>query len=172
MNFELVGSLLLGSPLLFRRMFDGFDNLHITGAHAKIAGQRLADFRFGGIGIASQQRMTRHDHPRRAVTALKSVMFNEGFLNGVQLTVLRKAFDGRDFPAIGLHREMKTGLDDFAVKQNRAGAAFAHDAADVRAGETDIFAQKMREQDTRLDVFLVEPAIDGDADCLFHKGGE
>jgi hypothetical protein len=30
----------------------------------------------------------------------------------------------------------------------------------------------MREQNTWLHVFLVEPAIDGDADCLFHKAGE
>jgi hypothetical protein len=164
--------LLLGGPLFFRRTFDCFDNLHITGTHAKVAGERLADFRFGRIGIALQQRVARHHHSRRAVAALKSVMFDEGFLNRAQLAVLGEAFDGRDFPAVRLHREMEAGFNDFAVEQNRAGAAFAHDAADVRASEADIFAQKMREQNTWLHVFLVEPAIDGDADCLFHKAGE
>ena len=54
---------------------------------------------------------------------------------------------------------MKTRFDDFAVEQHRAGAAFANDAADVGSGETEIFAEKMREKNSRLDVLLVNRIV-------------
>ena len=89
--------------------------------------------------------MAGHNHSRRAVAALESVIFDECFLYRAQLTVLCQTFDGRDFAAIRLHREMKTGFDDFTVEQHGAGAALADDAADVSAGETDILAEEMRQ---------------------------
>ncbi len=67
---------------------------------------------------------------------------------------------------------METGFNDLTIEQYRAGAALANNAADMRAREADVFAQKMREQNTRLDVFFVQSAVDRDTDSLFHKGRE
>jgi hypothetical protein len=67
---------------------------------------------------------------------------------------------------------MKAGFYDFAVEQHGAGATFADHATDVSAGEADIFAEKMRQQDARFDIFFVEPAVDSHADGLFHEIGE
>src|SRR6185437_2693155 len=113
-----------------------------------------------------------HHHSRSAVAALKSVIFDEFFLYRIELAFFSEALHCRDLPTVRLHREVKTGFHDLAVEQHGAGAAFADNAADVRAGEADGFAQKMREQDARLDVFLIQPAVDGNPNRLLHKFAE
>jgi hypothetical protein len=112
--------------------------------------------------------MAGHNHSRRAVAALKSVIFDECFLYRAQLTVLCQTLDSRYFAAIRLHREMETGFNDFTVEQHGAGAALADDAADVSAGETDILAEEMRQQQTGLDVFLVQAPVNIYTYVLFH----
>ena len=57
-----------------------------------------------------QKSVASHYHARCAVTALKSVVFYECFLDRAQLTVLCQAFDGGDFTAIGLHGERRQDL--------------------------------------------------------------
>ena len=151
------------------RVFYGVDDLHVTRAHAKIARQRFANLSVARIGICLEERVTRHDHARRAVTALKGVIFHECFLHRIELAVFGQAFDRRHFASVRLHGKMETGFHHFAVEQHRARAALADHAADVRAGKTDILAQKMREQNTRLDVFFIKPAVNSDSDSLFHK---
>lgn len=157
---------MLRSPRCF---FDGFNDLHVAGAHAQITGQRFANLFFRWIGITLQQGMARHDHSWCAVAALKRVVFDESFLDRVQLSVLRQPFDGRDVTAIRLHGEVKAGFDKFAVEQNGTGAAFTDDAADVSAGKADILAKEVREKQTRLDVFLVQAPVNRNANSLFHE---
>ena len=48
--------------------------------------------------------------------------------------------------AVGLHGEHRARLRAAAVDEHRAGAALAGVAADVRAGEIEVFAQEVREQ--------------------------
>jgi len=96
----------------------------------------------------------------------------ERFLNRIQLAVLRQTFDRGDFFTVRLHGEVQTRFHDFAFEQHRAGAALADDAPDVRAGKTDILAQKMREQNTRLDVFFIKSSVNSDPNSLFHKTRE
>ena len=52
---------------------------------------------------------------------------------------------GGDFPAVYLDSEVQARLDDFAVEQNRASAAFADHATHMGPGQTDGLAEKMRE---------------------------
>ena len=68
-----------------------------------------------------------------------------------------------------MHRKMKARFDDLAVQQHRAGATLADHAADMGSGKADIFAEKVREQDTRFDIVFVEPAVDGYSNCFFHE---
>jgi len=145
-SFEFVQNLLLSTPLFLCRFFDGFNDLHVAGAHTKIAGQCSANLFFGRIRITLQKSVAGYDHSRGAVTALKSVVFEEGFLYRAQLTVLCQTFDRGEFTAIRLHREVETGFDDFAIEQHGAGAALADDAADVSASETDVLAQEVRQE--------------------------
>jgi hypothetical protein len=138
--------LLLSTPLLFCCILNGFNDLHVAGAHAQIAGQRFANLFFGWVRITLEQGMASHDHSRRAVAALESVVLDEGFLYRAQFTVRRQTFDGRDFTPIRLHGEVETRFDDFALEQHGASAALADNAADMSAGEADLLAQKVRQK--------------------------
>ena len=53
-----------------------------------------------------------------------------------------------------------------AVDVDGARAAVARVAADVRAGQAEVVAQEVDEQEARLDVGLVRLAVDGDRDVL------
>jgi hypothetical protein len=153
----------------FSGVFDRVDNLHVARAHTKITGQCFANLFFGWIGITLQKGVTGYDHSRRAVTALKSVVFDEGFLYRAQVTVLCQTFDSRDFTAIRLDREMETGFNNFAVEEHGAGAALADDAADVSASETNILAEEMGQEQAGFDVFFVQALVNRNANRLFHK---
>jgi hypothetical protein len=43
-----------------------------------------------------QQALSRDDHTRRAVSALEGLFFDEGLLEGVQVSYPPQAFDGGD----------------------------------------------------------------------------
>src|ERR1700741_4307942 len=118
--------------------------------------------------MIAKQRVTRQHHSRRAVAALESAMFYKVFLYGTQLSVFRQSFDGRDFTAVLLDGKVQTRLHELVVEQNRAGAAYADDAADVGSGETDVLAEKMGQQETRLDVLFILSAVDGDGYSRLH----
>ncbi len=63
--------------------------------------------------------------------------------------------------AVGLHREDGAGLHRPAVQEDGAGAAVRRVAADVGAGEPQVLADEVDEQQARLDVGLVLLAVDG-----------
>jgi hypothetical protein len=65
----------------------------------------------------------------------------EPLLNGVELAVLGEALDGRDVGAVGLYRQLGTGLDGLAVYPDRTGPTEAALAADVRAGVPEVVPQ-------------------------------
>ena len=73
-------------------------------------------------------------------------MLDKRLLDRIEFAVLCQTFDGRDFTAIRLSGEMKTGFYDFSVEQHGARPAFADDAADIGARETDILSKKMRKE--------------------------
>jgi hypothetical protein len=58
------------------------------------------------------------------------------------------------------------------VEKDRASAALADDTADVGAGETNIFPEKMRQQDARFDILFVESTVDRHVErgwCLLSR---
>ena len=59
--------------------------------------------------------------------------------------------------AIGLDREHRARLRAPAVDEDGAGAALAGVAADVRAGQAQLFAEEVDEEHARLDVGLARP---------------
>src|SRR5262245_8060138 len=137
------------------------DDVLITGAAAEIAGDPLTDLALGRLRVVLQQSDRRHDHPGRAETALQPVFFPEAFLQRVQLAVRGEPLDRRDGRSVGLHREERAGLRAAAVDENGAGAALCGVAADVRAGQAQLFAEEVDEQDARVDLPLADLAING-----------
>src|SRR5581483_2500155 len=64
---------------------------------------------------------------------LHSAMIEEGFLDLVEMLVLRHSLYRQDLSPLGLRGEHQAGVDRFAVEQNGAGAALAGFAAALHA---------------------------------------
>src|SRR5207253_4241728 len=112
----------------------------VTGAAADIAFQLVPDRRLVQLAaVAVHDVDRRHDHARRAITALQAVIVTEGSLHGMQLVALGDTLDGGDVAAGGLRRQHGAGFYRAAVDMDDAGAALAGVAADMRAGQIEIF---------------------------------
>src|SRR5262249_952565 len=83
---------------------------------------------------------------------------------------VRHAFDGAHVGAVRLHREDGARLDRLAVEIDRAGAAVAGLAADVRAGDVEVVAQEVDEQSARLDQRVDRLAVPLERDLGFGHG--
>ena len=153
---------------LLRGFLHRCHDLHVSRAHAQIPRQTLANLLFAGVRVLAQQRVGRHDHSGRAVSALEAVVLDEGLLNGVQRVALRQTLDGGDLLAVGLHRKHEARFHQRAVQLHGARAAFSDNAADVRAGEADGLPQKIGKELPRLHFLLVQPSVDGHPNRLFH----
>ena len=143
---------------------DRFDDVLVAGAAAQIAGKTFADVVVRGERIFSQQIGRRHQHARRAESALQGMMLVKRFLQRIHLPDAAEAFDRLDAAAVGLHREHQAGARAVAVDQHGAGAADAMLAADMGAGQAQRVTQEIGKQQARLHGGAVGCAVDGDAD--------
>src|SRR5882672_4510123 len=74
------------SPMTFSsghflgRVLHGLDDVHVTGAAAKVPGDGLADFQLARVLVAFEERARGHEHARRAKAALQPVLLGEPLL--------------------------------------------------------------------------------------------
>jgi hypothetical protein len=54
----------------------------------------------GWFRILQEQAIGIHDHTRRTVPTLQSIVFHEGILQWVQLAIMHEALDGKYFFAL------------------------------------------------------------------------
>ena len=148
-------SRVLGRPL--DRAHDG----GVAGAAADLAGDGLADRLLAGVGVAVEQRPGGHHHPGRAEAALQAVAAHEALLDRVEDAVLLEVLDGAHLVAAGHRGQHRAGLDRLAVHPGHAGAAVAGVAAPVGAGEPELVAQEVHEQQPALDLAGDALAVDG-----------
>ena len=84
----------------------------------------------------------RHNLARRAVTALKGIVVDEGLLHGVQASIVTgDTFNCSKVPTLHSHCEQKAGEYPLAVKMNGASATLAMVATLLRSRKTDLFAR-------------------------------
>src|ERR1700730_8724649 len=83
-------------------------------------------------------------------------------LNRVHLAAVSHTLDGFDGRCVGLHRERQAGAHRFGLDEHRATAALAGAAADVTAGEAEVFTQEIAEKPARRDCGLPWFTIDDD----------
>src|ERR1700746_3448920 len=93
-----------------------------------------------------QKRHGRHDLPRRAVAALKTVVLEESGLHRMKPAIFRESLDGGDFVLLMHHREGEAGIDAPSVHVYGAGAALPVIASLLRAKEAEIFAQRVEQR--------------------------
>ena len=82
----------------------------------------------------------------------------------MERAVLLQTLDGHELRPLACTANMVHDFTGAAVQQHRAGAAVRRVAADVGAGEPQILADEVDEQQARLDVGLVLLAVDGELD--------
>ena len=116
-----------------------------------------------GVGVLVEEPGGLHDHPRGAEAALEAVLVPERLLERVEVGAVGHPLDGLELAAVGLDGEHRARLGALAIDVDGARAAVAGVAADVRAGQPEVVAQEMDEEQARLDIGLVRLAVDGDA---------
>ena len=118
------------------------DDVVIARAPAQVAFQPVPDLLFRRICVVLQQVDRAHDHAGRAEPALQAVLFAKCGLHGMQRVAVGQALDSRDLRALGLYCEQGAALDRAAIHVNDAGAALAGVTAHVRAGQTEVVAER------------------------------
>ena len=143
---------------------DRVDDRRVAGAAAEVAGQLRAHLLLGRRGILLEEEPRGHQDPRCAEAALKPEVLVEGLLERVELGAVRERLDRLDLRPVRLHREREARPRRASVEQDRAGAADAVLAPDVRAVEVQLVADEVGEQQARLDQPLVADPVDRDRD--------
>ena len=112
-------------PASFRGGFDGSEDSHVRRAAADVAAQAVLDRLAIRLRRFVQQRSRPHDEAGNAVAALAGVVVDERLLHGVELPILRQAFDRRDLVSDGIDGQHHATVDAAAVDEHRARAARA-----------------------------------------------
>ena len=135
---------------LIARLFDRSDDVRIRAATADIAAHPLAD-----LGVAAGVTFMdagdgRTNLPGSAVTALESVVLDEGGLHRMEPGAVGEPFNRGDLVAFVHDGEAETAVNSSAVDQNGAGAALPVIAALLRSGELEMFPQQIEKRGPRI----------------------
>jgi len=77
-------------------LFDCCQDLFVRSTTAQVPGEIIARLFFGGVRVSDEKSFYCHDHPGGAKAALEGLVLEKGLLHGVEIAVLRQAFDRRD----------------------------------------------------------------------------
>src|SRR6266852_2138341 len=130
---------------LEHRGFDGFENLKIARAPAKVSGDRLADLIPAGVRVLIQQSLRRDQNRRRAIAALRRSEIGKSILQGMKVSVFSEAFHCQYFCSTTLECQHETGKHGLAVQKNGTSPAFSQFTAVLRARVTEIFTQYLQQ---------------------------
>src|SRR6516164_148892 len=135
---------------LLQHAANGAHDADISGAAAKVAAQLEADAPLVGSGETADDVARRDQHSRRAESALQTVLGRERLPQRGHDGIVLQPFDGRDLRALAKDRIGDAGSRRLTVDQQRARTARALLAAQMRAGQTEPFAQQVGEVRARL----------------------
>jgi len=120
--------------------------------------------------ILCEQMGRGHQHAGSADAALRAAAFKKRGLYRVELVAVCNAFDGANLRSIGFERGNQATVDDRAVYQHRACAAFALAAAFFRAGQMHLFADYVEQARHRIRLDAAPLAVDHARDADFRDG--
>jgi hypothetical protein len=126
---------------LLGRALDGPDDSLVSAASAQVLFHVLNDVRFGQIGLFQQQTVCGKYHAGSAVAALKGIMFDESFLEGMKAPILCQAFDGQHFFALNISHGNFARSNSFLIQEYGAGPASAYSTAGFRPGKSQVGPQ-------------------------------
>ena len=126
--------------------FHCIDDFRVPGASAQVPRESTLDLFPGRVWVFVQQSPGGHDYAGGAETALDALLFQDGQLNRIQLTVGLQPLDGLNFFSFARHRKRNAREHGLAVDEHGAGATITLVATDLGAGQfqaaTDRIAQR------------------------------
>jgi hypothetical protein len=143
-----------------RHVLNRLNDLLITAAPAKVSCQVISNLFIGWLRAFIQQGFSRQDESGSAITALQSAELHERFLDRIELTIPAQSFDGQDLATVCINRQHRAGAYRFTVKQQRASATHLNIAAELGAGQSELFANHIEERRARLDFSVMLRAVD------------
>ena len=125
------------------RLSNGGNDIGVRGTPAEVATHILADVR-GVVGVAFFHTChSRRDLAGGAITALKSVIFDEGLLHWMKLAIARKPFDGRNRAALRCDCQCQARENAPSINLNRASTTLAMIAAFFRPGKLKVLTEQI-----------------------------
>src|SRR5690606_4469437 len=103
----------------------------------------------GRVRVRSKQADCRHDHPGRAIAALKSLDLEERVLHRMQRVAVGQALDGDHAATCHRTEACHTRFGRTSIDEHRAGPALALAAAELGAGERKVVAQHFEQTRVR-----------------------
>jgi len=132
-------------------------------ATAEVVFELVADRRFGRVRRARQQGGGRHDHAVQAIAALGGLFGNEGGLDRVQHPIGFQPLQRHDSAVPDATDRDHAGARRDAVDQNRARAALAQAATELRTIQRQIVAQHVKQRRAASNTDVEDPPVDAQA---------
>lgn len=129
--------------------------------------------------VFCKQRHPGANLARGAVSALKTIMFDKCSLQWMKLVSLGETFDRNNLIAVMNHRQRQAAVNPSAIGEHGACATLAVIATFFGSGQPEVFTQKIKQRDTRIERNFAPLAIhlqcqsDSAArglSCSFHQG--
>jgi hypothetical protein len=114
--------------------------------------------------IALEQRLRAHDHAGDAVAALRGLVLDERALQRPGMLGGAEAFDRAHVARTDRGDRHQAREGRLAVDDDGAGAALAEPAAELRAVQVQVVAQRVQQRRGWIDVERVPHAVDGEGD--------
>jgi hypothetical protein len=142
---------------------DGIDDCLVACTAAIIAGKMPADLFSIRTWRLLQQILRRHQHSRRTEAALQRVALPECRLQIGNLAAVGDPLDRLNCRIVRLYRKQQAGTDDIAIDADRTCTAHPVLATDMRAGQLEMLAKKVRQVQARQYIRFNTFTIDADA---------
>src|ERR1700682_4197648 len=111
----------------------------LEGAAAANIGDGFVDVLVGRLRLLLEKRRHRHDHAGLAISALRNVVVDPGFLHLVQCAIGGQSLNGGDLLATGFADKYAAREHPHALNVDGAGPALCNAATIFGAGQADIF---------------------------------
>jgi hypothetical protein len=95
--------------------FHSFNDVVIAGATTDVSSDAFPNLAIRGLWIVAQEFQSAEKHSWSAKPTLQSMVLPESFLQRMEFTHFRQAFNGRHFRPIGLNSKDETRADGLAI---------------------------------------------------------
>ena len=136
---------------------------------AQVVGERVFDLCFRRLLGPGEERGRLHNHAVDAIAALHRLFLDEGALHRVQAFGRAEAFERHHLLLRGQGRERRHArAHRLAVDVDRAGTALRQPAAEARAVQREVVAQRIKQRHVGIGIDRMSLTVDLESEALTH----